>query len=485
MSERLAKANQKRQERAALIEQNRALLAKCKTENRDPTLEERTEWDRRDAAGNQLKVEFETIEADAARESRQADLDREVLASRGTLAARQDRGRDDGSAEERASKAAVARRNAFLVWMKHGSSELRTEEKQMLGLGAVRKEDLSGLEEQDVDPRLLQGVSSGIRYRMNTQPAFGRDRLTMMGYRGGSGPEHRANEPQSSTIDQWGHYSVPDEPMRALDEALLQFGGIRRANCTILRTDSGADLPIPANDDTTNKGVLVSENTQITGATPLSLTQVRLTAWLYHSGFILASIPFLQDTAIGNPEAYIMRKAGERLGRIFSDHDTKGSNNAQPYGVAWSATLGKSAASATAITFGELVDTIHSVDPAYRQSGQLMFHDLTLAAIKKIIGSVGQPIFLPGIAAREPDTINGYPYIINQSMDSLAAGKHSVLFGDFSHFYIRDVREIIVLRLVERFADYLQVGFLAFARHDARLVDAGTHPIKYLRHPAS
>lgn len=484
MSERLDKSKQLRGERATLVEQNNALLAKAKTENRELTKDESAEWDKRHTDEKALKVKYEEIEASIDRENRQEESDREMAASRGLLAGKKDTKAadvDEKDPEKRAAIMAGKRETAFRVWGIHGEGRLNEEERSLLGLTPVQGKDLPA----DVDPRLRQGTHLGVTYRMNRQPISGRSRLDSMGYQAGRGPELRANEPQSSTVDQWGHYTVPDAPMQALDEALLQFGGIRRANCTILRTDTGADMPIPANDDTTNKGVIVAENTQITGATPLSFTQVRLTAWLYHSGFILASIPFLQDTSIGNPESYIMRKAGERLGRIFSDHDTKGSNNAQPSGVAWAATLGKTAASATAITFGELVDLIHSVDPAYRDNGQLMFHDLTLAAIKKITGSVGQPIFLPGLALREPDTINGYPYIINQSMDSLAGGKHSVLFGDFSHFFIRDVREITVLRLVERFADYLQVGFLAFARHDARLVDAGTHPIKYLRHPAS
>jgi predicted phage gp36 major capsid-like protein len=37
-----------------------------------------------------------------------------------------------------------------------------------------------------------------------------------------------------------------------------------------------------------------------------------------------------------------------------------------------------------------------------------------------------------------------------------------------------------VLRLVERYADYGQVGFIAFSRVDSNLVDAGTHPIAQL-----
>ena len=37
-----------------------------------------------------------------------------------------------------------------------------------------------------------------------------------------------------------------------------------------------------------------------------------------------------------------------------------------------------------------------------------------------------------------------------------------------------------MLRLVERYADYNQIAFVAFQRWDGALIDAGTHPVKYL-----
>jgi HK97 family phage major capsid protein len=78
-----------------------------------------------------------------------------------------------------------------------------------------------------------------------------------------------------------------------------------------------------------------------------------------------------------------------------------------------------------------------------------------------------------------PNTILGYPYTINQSMASMTASAKSVLFGDFSKYVIRDVRGFTLVRLDERYADYHQVGFLAFLRTDGDLLDAGTNPIKH------
>jgi hypothetical protein len=54
-----------------------------------------------------------------------------------------------------------------------------------------------------------------------------------------------------------------------------------------------------------------------------------------------------------------------------------------------------------------------------------------------------------------------------------------------SFFWIREVRGITMVRLNERYADYLQDGFFAYNRVDSIVVNAGTNPIKKLTMAAS
>ena len=79
----------------------------------------------------------------------------------------------------------------------------------------------------------------------------------------------------------------------------------------------------------------------------------------------------------------------------------------------------------------------------------------------------------------EYDRIHGYPYTINQSVPAPTTGLKSVIFGDLSKYQTRIALGMTLLRLTERYADYLQVGFLAFARADGDLLDAGTNPVKH------
>jgi len=127
------------------------------------------------------------------------------------------------------------------------------------------------------------------------------------------------------------------------------------------------------------------------------------------------------------------------------------------------------------------------VDPLYRSNARFMFNDSTLEAIKKLTfgDADGRPLWQPSVAVGAPDTIEGKPYVINQSMANIGASAASVLFGDFSYYFIREVADWRLVRLNERYAEKDQVGFTLFARYDAKVIDAGTHPIYKLVHAAS
>ena len=127
------------------------------------------------------------------------------------------------------------------------------------------------------------------------------------------------------------------------------------------------------------------------------------------------------------------------------------------------------------------MDLEHSIDPAYRRQSEFLLSDGLLRELKKLKDGEGRPLWVAGVAVREPDRILGYPYAVCMEIPNPAAGEITAYFGDFSKFHIRDVQAMQLLRLSERYAEFLQVAFLLFTRHDCMLLDAGTHPIKYFK----
>lgn len=290
---------------------------------------------------------------------------------------------------------------------------------------------------------------------------------------------------QGVGTDAGGGYTVPTGFQRELIQAMKAFGGVRRV-ARVITTDSGNDIEWPTVDETSQEGELLAENTPA-AEQDVTFAGKTLKAYKYSSKIIRVSLELLQDSAF-DLDAFLREVCAERIARITNRHFTTGTGTNQPQGVVTYSSLGATAAAAGAVAYDDLVSLEHSIDPAYRESGScaFMFADTALAAAKKLKDANGLPLWVPGMATNSPDTILGYPYVINQNMATVATGEKSVLFGDFKHYIIRDVaNSAVMLRLTERYAEYGQVAFLLFERHDGRGVgaEASSAAIKHLLQP--
>jgi HK97 family phage major capsid protein len=286
-----------------------------------------------------------------------------------------------------------------------------------------------------------------------------------------------------------GGYTVPQGFWAAVQAAMKFYGGMRQANTFKLATDMGNPLPIPTSDDTSNTGELIAENVQV-AAQDIAFGSVTLNAYKFSSKLILIPFELLQDSGV-DIEAFVSSRIGERLGRVQNTYQTTGTGSSQPQGVVVGATSGKAGASGQTSTliYNDLVDLKYSVNRAYRTDAEWMMNDATLAVILKLVDGNSRPLFESAynvsLQSGEPDKLLGQNVIINNDVAVMAASAKSILYGSFKSYWIRDVKAMMLLRLVERYADYGQVGFIAFTRSDGKMVDAGQHPVKYYINAAS
>lgn len=289
-------------------------------------------------------------------------------------------------------------------------------------------------------------------------------------------PERRAQSVGTTTA---GGFSVPDEMMAALEESLLAWGGMRQV-ATVISTNTGADMPIPLVDDTSNKGAILAENTAAAEDADIVFAQKVMKAYKYSSKLIRCSVELMQDSAINLPQ-FLGSALGTRIGRITNDHFTTGTGSSQPGGIVTRAgNSSVTVATAGTMIFSEPLRLLHSVDPAYRNGAAFMAHDSTVLKLRSMVDGQSRPVWEPALQVGQPGTLYGYPVYTNQSMASYAAAAKVLIFGQLSKYLIRDVQGITILRLDERYAESHQVGFLGFSRHDGDLLDAGTDPVKYL-----
>lgn len=262
---------------------------------------------------------------------------------------------------------------------------------------------------------------------------------------------------------------VPTNFATELIAALRDFGVMRQIS-RVISTTGGEALQVPS-VSTHGTAAWTAENAAYT-ASDEAFGLATLNAYKAAT-LMIVSEELLQDAAF-DLEAYIRQEFGQRIGVLENTGYVAGDGSAKPTGAAVQASAGVTAASATAITADELMDLFHSLLPPYRRNASWLMKDSTIKLIRKLKTGVSGDntyIWQPGLQAGQPDVILGRPVYADPDMAAATTGLVSVLFGDFSFYWIRDVDGISLQRLNELYAANGQVGFRAWHRTDGKLLN--------------
>ena len=279
------------------------------------------------------------------------------------------------------------------------------------------------------------------------------------------GAEVRAQTAGTTTA---GGYTVPTELASFIEKAMIATGPMYDSSLfTVINTTGGNTFNIPTVDDTSVSAVAHTEGGTVTddGGADVTFGQKTLGAYAFNTEWVRWSTELANDSIL-NVESLLGELLGERLGRIANSKLTTGSGSSDVEGIVTNSAAGKTAAAVAAVTADEIIDLLHSVDPAYRSSPStaIMMNDSTLAAVRKLKDGSGNYLWQMGnYQAGVPQNILGYNVVVNQAMDSLAAAKKVMLFGDMSKFYVRKVGGPSLFVARERYApDYAILGYLRF-----------------------
>ncbi|MHC3474691.1 phage major capsid protein [Streptomyces sp. 7R007] len=281
-----------------------------------------------------------------------------------------------------------------------------------------------------------------------------------------------------------GGNTVPTSFYDRLIAHLIEVSAIMQAGATILNTNSGEVIQVPKTT-AHSTAAIVTEGSPI-GASDPAFGQVPLGAYKYGT-LIQVSRELLDDTGV-DLEGYLAMQAGRALGNAFGAHAITGTGTSQPRGVVTDATLGVTGGTGVtgAFTGDNLIDLFFSVIAPYRasQSCKWIMKDATVGTARKLKDTNGQYLWQPGLQAGIPDMILGKPVLTDPNVAAIALAAKSVLFGDFSQFFVRFAGGV----RFERSDDYAfntdLVTFRALLRADCALVDQ-TGAVKYFQGGAS
>jgi len=287
---------------------------------------------------------------------------------------------------------------------------------------------------------------------------------------------------QSEGTPSEGGFLVPDEVRRKIVERMVAFGGLANVVDTIT-TDNGNNISwLNESDDTANRGEIVSEGGTFAGGADLAFSKTSLGAYSYMAGGagglpLRISRELVQDSAF-DIVGRVSRKLGERMARLQAEHIVDGTGVSEPQGIVTGLTgVSTFSGASDALVYADLLNVIHSVDPAYRGSGRCRwaFNDGFLEHLRGVLDTNGRPLVKDADAGinGEPGgtSLLGYPITIDQAFSNHSATSATVnygVFGDLTEGYvIRRVRQIeLLVNPYSRMANR-QLEYSAWARMDA------------------
>lgn len=296
-------------------------------------------------------------------------------------------------------------------------------------------------------------------------------------------------ERAQTTTNTAGGHTIPQELLPEIVRTMSAFGPMYDPGVTReITTASGGVLTIPTVNDTTVTAEAHTEGTTLTddGGKDVTFGVKQLDAFAYNTEWLRVSKE-LDDDSVFAMQALLADLLGERLGRIANSKLTVGTGSSQPNGIVTASGAGTAAASTSAVTADELFTFQHEIDAAYRTAPSVawMFHDSTLAAIRKLKDGQNNYLFQMGdIRVNAPGTLLGSPYVVNNDMAELGDGASSkvILYGDMSKYVVRKVGAPLIGAIQDK--DFWPgFGIAGYIRFDGELLD--TAAVKHLPLAAS
>jgi HK97 family phage major capsid protein len=271
---------------------------------------------------------------------------------------------------------------------------------------------------------------------------------------------------------------IPTDFYDQLISHLIEVSGVMQCGPTVLNTGGGETLQVPKT--TAHSTALTASQAS---ALPLSdpAFSMQTLGAVKFGIMIQAARELIDDTAV-DLLGYLAMQAGRAIGNVFGTSLVNGINGVSG-GVITGATLGVTGTTtgvSGAPSYANLVDLEYSVIAPYRQSRSCYWlaADKTIGGFRKITDTVGRPIWEPSAVLGSPDLLLGKPLVADPFMPAQALSAKSIVFGDFSQYFVRLVGGVRFERSDDFAFSTDLVTFRAILRGDGVLVDQ-TGALKY------
>lgn len=270
----------------------------------------------------------------------------------------------------------------------------------------------------------------------------------------------------STGVDADGGYLVPATFENQLI-SMLNEANVLRSLAKVISTTAPHKIALAV---TGTEAVWIAENASVPNQTPVFGQKV-LDAYKL-TNLVKVSTELIADSMF-SIEDYLISEYARAFGAAEEQAFCVGTGSGQPTGLfteAGGAQIGLTTGGAGTITLDNVLDLVYSLKSPYRRNASFLMNDTTVAALRKLKDSNGVYLWQPSAQAGEPDRLAGYPLHTSPYAPAVAASAFPIAFGDFKSYWVADRMDRTVQRLNELYAGNAQVGFLAMARVDGKVV---------------
>ena len=309
--------------------------------------------------------------------------------------------------------------------------------------------------------------------------------------RGKSRDEIEVRGALSSGATATGGALVPTLFTRMLEiERATSFGLV--AVATPLRTATGQEMSHPTASDS-HKGRRLSENAATNNTNEPTFGNLTIGAFKYTSDMVTVPAEMLEDAG-DQLIPFLTEALAKRIERITEEEYLYMDGDAgEPHGLIGDESNGLAQVGVTTLsTVGFTADDVkalkRSVHVDFRQGDRVgyMMNDAIEGDVELLKDSNGRYLWQDSLRDGTPAQLNGSRVFYNSYMlDTPAADKTIMMFGDFSKVVHRMVNNSRFYRLSERYRENDQEAFLMFTREDCKLGYIGNCPIKRMKTAAA
>lgn len=259
---------------------------------------------------------------------------------------------------------------------------------------------------------------------------------------------------------------------------LARFVGPMLETSTILNTAGGENLQIPSlSAYSATQGTATAEAAAFSEADPTFNSFVTLGAYKY--GFLIQVTRELVEDAGVDILGFLADQIGNTMGITANSRLTLGTGTVEPNGIVPRAGSGV-ASTATSLAADDLISLVYSLDTVARRlpGSGFMMNANTVAAVRKLKDNSGQYLFSPSMNSEDRDLLLGHRIYENPAMSNVGSAVKSVIFGNLSSYFVRQVGGIRIDRSDDYAFNQDLITFRAQVRLDGNLIQ--TSHVKYL-----